>query len=208
MFFFVLACLVLFLSAGDWLWSAGWWYLGMTILVQVLTAAALISISPDLLEERSKLQAGTKNWDKILAPAVTYGMFVIWIVSGLDHRLSLSSPASQGVQVAGLLVGFVGSLFTLWAMATNRFFASTVRIQSDRGQTVCSDGPYRIVRHPGYLGAVVFDLVTPLALGTWWGLVPALLVVGLIIFRTSLEDRTLQAELPGYADFARKPATG
>ena len=89
-------------------------------------------------------------------------------------------------------------------MAHNAFFAATVRIQTDRGQSVVSSGPYAWVRHPGYLGSVVYDLFAPLMLGSWWAYVPVLVVLALIFVRTRLEDATLQAELPGYAEYAAR----
>ncbi|HEX2953959.1 MAG TPA: isoprenylcysteine carboxylmethyltransferase family protein, partial [Bacillota bacterium] len=93
-------------------------------------------------------------------------------------------------------------MFVLWAMYTNPFFATTVRIQNDRGQTVIQCGPYRLVRHPGYLGSIVFNLASPLALGSWWTFLPALFSIILIMIRTGLEDRTLRTELPGYPKYA------
>ena len=92
--------------------------------------------------------------------------------------------------------------FVLWAMASNPFFATTVRIQDDRGHRVVSSGPYRLVRHPGYFGSLIYNLVIPLVLGSLWTFLPALLTIALLVLRTRLEDRTLQAELPGYPEYA------
>lgn len=92
----------------------------------------------------------------------------------------------------------------LWAKWANRFFSSVVRIQTDRGQTVCKDGPYRFVRHPGYVGGLLFGMATPLALGSFWALIPAAVGAMLLIVRTYLEDRTLQEELPGYLEYTKE----
>ena len=89
-----------------------------------------------------------------------------------------------------------------WAMTTNAFFSTAVRIQSDRGHTVCRSGPYRFVRHPGYVGAILMSLGTPLLLGSAWALIPAAAAMVLMVLRTHLEDDTLRAELPGYEDYA------
>jgi protein-S-isoprenylcysteine O-methyltransferase Ste14 len=97
-----------------------------------------------------------------------------------------------------------GMLLVSWAMASNKFFSTTVRIQDDRGQTVTSSGPYRLVRHPGYVGFLVSNLATPLLLGSLWALIPAVVLEALVVVRTALEDRTLQAELGGYRDYARR----
>ncbi len=103
----------------------------------------------------------------------------------------------------GLLVAFAAQMFVVWSMAANRFFSTTVRIQDDRGQHVVSGGPYGLVRHPGYAGSLVYNLAVPLVLGSLWAYVPSLLVMLLIALRTRLEDRTLQAELPGYREYAK-----
>jgi protein-S-isoprenylcysteine O-methyltransferase Ste14 len=86
----------------------------------------------------------------------------------------------------------------------NRFFSSVVRIQTDRGHVVCDTGPYRFVRHPGYAGIIfpLFGIV--LALGSIWTLIPAAVASIITVIRTVLEDRTLQEELPGYRDYARR----
>jgi protein-S-isoprenylcysteine O-methyltransferase Ste14 len=89
-----------------------------------------------------------------------------------------------------------------WSMAANAFFAQTVRIQEDRGHTVATGGPYRYVRHPGYVGGILFQVATPLILGSVWALIPAGLTVCLTIIRTALEDRTLLEELDGYKEYA------
>jgi protein-S-isoprenylcysteine O-methyltransferase Ste14 len=98
----------------------------------------------------------------------------------------------------------LGSALGNWAMLENRFFSGYVRIQTDRGHMVVSNGPYRSIRHPGYLGGIVTWLAAPLALGSLWALIPAGAVVVAYVIRTALEDRTLQAELDGYKEYARQ----
>jgi protein-S-isoprenylcysteine O-methyltransferase Ste14 len=196
---------VLFLSAGRLSWREGLVYFGVLILTQVVSALVLIPNRPDLLAERSKVQEGTKSWDRILAPlAAMVGPLVIMITAGLDARLGWSAPISDGLWIAGVVLAFLSGMFILWAMASNPFFASTVRIQEDRGQSVSQDGPYRIIRHPGYLGSILFDLVSPLALGSLWTYLPVAITVALLILRTGLEDQTLRAELPGYQQYAAR----
>jgi protein-S-isoprenylcysteine O-methyltransferase Ste14 len=89
-------------------------------------------------------------------------------------------------------------------MATNSFFSTMVRIQADRGHTVTQSGPYQYVRHPGYAGALLYTVLVPIVLGSWWTYIPALLTVILIFIRTRLEDQTLQTELPGYKEYAAR----
>ena len=106
--------------------------------------------------------------------------------------------------MAGLVVFVLGMGLMTWAMIVNNFFSLVVRIQKDRGHTVVSSGPYAYVRHPGYIGGILFQLATPVMLGTLWALVPAGLAACLIVIRTVLEDKTLQAELDGYKDYAAR----
>ncbi len=105
---------------------------------------------------------------------------------------------------SGHPVNGTGFPFRTFLLASNRFFGRFVRIQHDRGHTVATGGPYHYVRHPGYVGVMVFTLAIPLMLGSWWALIPAALVMILLVVRTALEDRMLLEELPGYQDYARR----
>lgn len=195
---------ILFIAAGRLNWLGGWAFLGLNALSLVLTAALLIPRRPDMLAERSKMQANTKAWDRVLAPLVAMVTpLVIMITAGLDARFGWSAAIPPALWVVALLLAAGCQVFVLWAMLSNPFFAATVRIQDDRGQQVVRSGPYGMVRHPGYLGAVIFNLAAPLVLGSWWTYIPALISVGLNVLRTALEDRTLQAELPGYRQYAQ-----
>lgn len=194
---------ILFLAAGRINWIEGWAYLGLNALTQLLSAAILIPRQPEMLAERSRVRQGTKSWDRLLAPAVAIaGPLAILVTAGLDVRFGWSTGIGTGPWAASYVLAFGFQMFVLWAMASNPFFATTVRIQPERGHEVVRRGPYGFVRHPGYLGAVSFGLVCPLALGSWWAFVPSLLTNALILVRTYLEDRTLQAELPGYRAYA------
>jgi protein-S-isoprenylcysteine O-methyltransferase Ste14 len=199
----VFAWVILFLAAGRLDWIAGWVYLGMNFLTQALSAVVLLPRQPGMLAERSKVQEGTKGWDRVLAPAiVVFGTLAVLVTAGLDARFGWSAPISVSLWGAALAVAFGSQMFVLWAMAANPFFAATVRIQDERGQRVVSSGPYRLVRHPGYLGSLIYNLAIPLVLGSLWTFLPALLTIVLLAVRTRLEDRTLQAELPGYRTYA------
>jgi protein-S-isoprenylcysteine O-methyltransferase Ste14 len=198
----VIAWVILFLAAGRLDWTAGWVYLGMNFLTQALSAIVLLPRRPDMLAERSKVREGTKDWDRVLAPAiVVFGTPAVLITAGLDARFGWSAPIGSSLWGLALALAFGSQMFVLWAMATNAFFATTVRIQDERGQRVVSSGPYQLVRHPGYLGSLIYNLAIPLVLGSLWTFVPALITVALLILRTRLEDRTLQAELPGYPEY-------
>lgn len=129
--------------------------------------------------------------------------FPLIIVAGLDHRFGWSPSFSIWLNILGLALIAVGYTFASWAMIENRFFSGVVRIQLDRGHTVCDSGPYRIVRHPGYAGNILALPGIVLALGSLWTIIPAVVAVIIVVIRTALEDRTLQEELPGYLNYAR-----
>jgi protein-S-isoprenylcysteine O-methyltransferase Ste14 len=93
-------------------------------------------------------------------------------------------------------------LLSSWAVVSNKFFSDVIRIQTDRGHTVISDGPYRFMRHPGYVGMILYSLAAPFLLDSPWALIPGGLTVLLVIVRTVVEDRTLLEQLDGYQEYA------
>ena len=127
----------------------------------------------------------------------------VLFVAGLDVRYRWSSGIGPVMQIAAMLIVIAGYALVVWATGVNAFFSQVVRIQSERGHTVVSSGPYRNVRHPAYVGMLLVVLGAPIMLGSWWALIPGAISAVLMIVRTALEDRTLQAELPGYHDFAQ-----
>jgi protein-S-isoprenylcysteine O-methyltransferase Ste14 len=194
---------ILFAAAGRLDWANGWLYFAVVGGSILLTALILIPTRPDLIAERSGPQEGTKKWDIVLVSfVVIYVPMALYVIAGLDARNGWSPPVSSPVQIIAVGIAIIGYLFTLWAMIANRFFATTVRIQEERGHTVATGGPYRYMRHPGYVGALVFYLPSPLILGSLWALIPAALILVLFVIRTALEDRTLQNELDGYREYA------
>jgi len=106
--------------------------------------------------------------------------------------------------VIAYIVYLFGNGLASWAAGTNPFFSSESRLQADRGQKVTRQGPYRFVRHPAYLAAILLWPVTGLLLESWWAVLPGLLAAGTMFIRTIYEDRMLQAELPGYAEYAKQ----
>jgi protein-S-isoprenylcysteine O-methyltransferase Ste14 len=196
--------MTLFLTSGRLDWVMGWVFFGVFLTFQALTALVLVPKNPDLLAERSTLQPGSKTWDVVLASfAVSWLPVAKWVVAGLDRRRGWSPGLPLVLQFAALVVMLLGYHgLNVWAMASNAFFAATVRIQEERGHAVVSSGPYRYVRHPGYLGAIAFQLASPILLGSLWAAIPAGLSALLLILRTALEDRTLINELDGYREYA------
>jgi len=198
---------IIFLAAGrlDWLW--GWFFIGLTAIFLASHVVLLVPINPDLLVERAGglRQEGGKRWDRWLA-ALAGGVFPIasWYVAGLDLRFAWSSPKPLAVHLIGMGAVILGFALFMWAMVSNAYFSEVVRIQKDRGHKVATEGPYRFVRHPGYTGAILSFLGSPLLLGSWWAFIPTAIGIGGYVLRTALEDKTLQLELEGYQAYTEQ----
>jgi len=198
---------ILFLAAGrlDWVW--GWVWLGLLAAFMLAHPLILVPVNPELLVERGKglRDEGVKGWDRWVA-SLAGGVLPIvsWIVAGLDVRFGWTGTVSLVYHLAGLLGSVLGFGLFLWAMASNAYFSEGVRIQEERGHTVATGGPYHFIRHPGYCGAILAALSTPLLLGSFWALIPSIGSAAMYIVRTSLEDKTLIEELPGYSDYTQQ----
>lgn len=205
---------ILFISAGRFDWGMGWVYIGFCLAAATTTALVMIPANPELIAERARVGEGAKKWDIVLAVLVKWNSVFIPVVAGLDVRYGWTRHLPLAVHLAGLAVAIAAYLLVLWSMKSNRFFSTVVRIQKDRGHTVASTGPYQFLRHPGYVGMAGFTLGAPLILGSWWAFIPTAFTICVLVVRTALEDRTLQAELmatrimpPGCA-IAFCPASG
>ena len=150
------------------------------------------------------MKKGTKPWDKLWFVFFTQAFIAIYVVAGFDTVRYEWSTMPLWLWLPGLAIWLPGNALFTWAMGVNPFFEKTVRIQTERGHHVIDTGPYRFVRHPGYLGFFGWCLSTPLLLGSWWSLLPALLSIAALAIRTLLEDRTLHEELTGYRDYASR----
>ena len=204
---------ILILMPGIPIWLTGrwnWWEVWLYLLISVGGFAASRWLAwrrhPDLLAERGRMlnHDDAQPWDKLLAPLIGVGGVLIPLAVGLEARFLAPLPYAPALKALGLVLILAGYALGSWALATNRFFSGMVRLQSERGQQVVTDGPYRIVRHPGYLGALITYAGTPLLLDSRWGFLPVLLLAVVLIIRTRLEDTFLQGALAGYADYAKK----
>ena len=204
LFLFLLAqAVILLLGAGQLFWLWAWVYLGICVASMTLNGFVLLRSSPETIAERGQARF-TYKWDKIVS--VLYGLFqflLVPFVAGLDMRFSWTGELETTWHIVGAIVLVAAFAFSGWAVIVNAYFSSAVRLQTDRGHTVCRSGPYRFVRHPGYVGFIMQALSTPIVLGSVWGLFPGIAAGLTLIIRTSLEDSTLRRELPGYEDYAR-----
>ena len=204
---YLLIPLILVICGGDLGWWQAWLYSLLILAAGIGGRMWAEQRHPGLMAERQNIEniKNAKSWDKVLAPlmAVSVGYPMVF-VAGLDHRYSWSSEFPLWLIVIGFILISLGYAFAAWALAENRFFSSVVRIQTDRGHVVCDSGPYRLVRHPGYAGNILALFGIVLALGSSWTLIPAAVASIVAVTRTVLEDQTLQEELPGYRDYARR----
>ena len=195
---------ILFFSAGKLNYWQGLVYLALGMLMTLLNYT-VFSIDPELAKERAKPQQGTKSWDKAILGLTSLATIAMYIIAGLDSgRYHWSPRFPTSVYISGIILTIAGQLMFLIAQKQNRFFSSTVRIQTDRQHTVCDEGVYAFVRHPGYLGFIIQLVGFPMLFGSIWSIIPVAVSIILFITRTGLEDRTLRDELPGYDEFTKR----
>lgn len=204
---FLVLLIAPFLSSGDWGWNLGWLYTGSMLFYTLLSRSIAIRLHPGFARERVTASAlqDTKRWDKWIVPLVALWLPMLAVlIAGLDHRFGWSTDMPDWLHGLGLFLLFVGYSIGTWAMAANAYFSSHVRIQKDRGQTVITTGPYAYVRHPAYVTGAIAMIGIPLLLDSFLAYPPIFLLCIGIVIRTTLEDKTLMAELPGYPEYAEK----
>lgn len=197
---------ILFGAAGTFAWPEAWIYLALSGAVSFGGGLWLARHDPGLLAERlgSLIQRDQKGWDKLFM-SVMLALWVGWLVLiALDAKRYHWSDVPLALQIAGFALICVGSYLVGLTFRENSYAAPVVKIQKERGHRVVTTGPYAYVRHPMYAGALFFVVGAPLLLGSWWGLAGAAGLVLLIGMRAVLEERTLKAELDGYADYAAR----
>ncbi|MDH4257565.1 MAG: isoprenylcysteine carboxylmethyltransferase family protein [Candidatus Aminicenantes bacterium] len=193
-----------FIPAGTLNWPEAWLF-----IVFYLTAVTGLMIwmkkkAPGLLKERMSRKKEAKSWDRKFLIAYCLVLIVFLIIPGLDAVRFHWSEVPLILKVLGFIGYIPGLGFAFWAMKENAYASDVVRIQEDRGHTVCTTGPYRHVRHPMYVGVILFLFCFPLSLGSLYTFIPSSIIIILFIIRTSLEDRALQEELPGYKEYSQK----
>jgi protein-S-isoprenylcysteine O-methyltransferase Ste14 len=197
---------IIFVAAGTINYAGGWLYLGVMIAASVVFGADMMRVDPGLLKERLKppVQKDQPLADKlILIPILLlmFGGMGFMAADAARWHWSMMPPSVQWVG-CGLLLAAL--LFIYWIMRTNSFAAPVVKIQKDRGQAVITTGPYAIVRHPMYFGALFYMAGTSLVLGSWWGLATVPVLALLLGIRIGVEEQTLRTGLDGYDDYARR----
>ena len=202
-----LPAIILLGSAGTFDWPMAWIYIIVSIVSFAISRYIVWRSNPDLLVERGRMMdhENTASFDRILSPLLAFvGPTLIGVIAGFAIRFSWQPTFPPWLEWTGVILMILGNAFGTWALIENRFFSGVVRIQKDRGHHVVSTGPYAIIRHPGYSSAFVSYLGMVLMLGSPWALIPFVFQQVVLVTRTALEDKLLQAELPGYVEYTQQ----
>lgn len=201
-FFLVL----IFVPAGTFKWPEAWIFLLFYFSWLTAVIIWLKKNDPELLKERmtARKKKNVKRWDKVFVFAYSLAAVGLNVLIGLDAVRFRWSHVPLAVKVIGFLGFILGASIVTLTMKENTYLSEMVRIQEERGHQVCTTGPYQYVRHPMYVGVIIFIFCLPLALGSFYSLIPAFVIVILFFIRTALEDKTLHDELPGYKEYAEK----
>ncbi len=198
---------LLFLAAGTTKWAQGWVFVALWAIATVTPHVALMRENPNLMKRRAKGLSQGRPYERLLAGASALLMLTLPAVAGLDvHRFGYSQLPNSLVYAGTMLVLF-GAVAQAWAMIENPHYEEGLRIQRDIGHKVIYNGPYRIVRHPGYLAAIIQVAGVPLLLCSIWAWAPAVGIAAIQVVRALLEDRALRDELKGYIAYTRQVPT-
>jgi protein-S-isoprenylcysteine O-methyltransferase Ste14 len=195
--------LLLFLPAGTLNYWQAWVLIAVFVLGSNVVGLYLAIHDPELLERRKQAgpRAETRLAQKIIISVLIVALIAMLVLSALDHRFGWSDVPAL-VSLAGDVLAALGLYVTFLVVRENTFSGANIKVFE--GQKVISTGPYALVRHPMYTGTLLFTLASPPALGSWWGLLPVALVIPMLVWRIFDEEKLLNAELPGYADYTRK----
>lgn len=201
----IIGLVILFISAGTLAWINAWIYVGLVSIYWVISTVVLVRLNPEMLNARGNVvKKGTKGFERIwviIYPTLT---LINLVVMGFDAVRFQWSFMPFWLAILGIVILIPACVIGAWSMAVNKFFEWTARIQDDRQHYVCTTGPYKIMRHPGYTGLIVSLLSYPFILGSWWGFALSGILATIIVIRTIQEDRLLQNALPGYKEYTNQ----
>lgn len=201
---YLITAIVFFLCSGRITVLKGWIYYILVISGAVINNYILVLYNPEVLDSRVDDGSNTKTWDKvILGFYFLTNIVFITGVSGLDVRYGWSKLTNLYI-IPGILLYVISLYISTWAMVRNKHFEGTVRIQNERNHKVIDKGPYKYMRHPGYLGMILASFVQPLIVGSVYAFIPVFFAAILVVIRTKMEDEMLQKELNGYEEYAEK----
>ncbi|AFM26176.1 methyltransferase family protein [Desulfomonile tiedjei] len=196
-------CALIFGGAGTFAWPEGWLYIVVQAGSWTYMVLWLEKYNPELLKERAELwKRVTKPWDKVIVILLMVGFIPLIGLPGIDVIRYRWSKIPLVFEILGFVGILVSSGLMFWVLKINPYSSAAVEIQRDRGHKTITTGPYKYVRHPMYVGAILNMISIPLALGSLIAFIPAILMTVVIVVRTYLEDKTLHHELDGYAEYA------
>jgi protein-S-isoprenylcysteine O-methyltransferase Ste14 len=202
--FFTILGVALFLPAGDIRWQDGWLFIGVFSALTTVALFYLWYANPEIFVARRGFHPGTKRWDQVVVSLLFASFLAIFPTAGFDVGRFHWSKVPLGVMVLGYILFCVGYFISIWVYRVNKFAEPGVRIQTERGHKVIDTGPYAVVRHPLYLGALLMCAGIPLSLGSLWALLPGAAGAVTLVVRTILEDKTLRKELEGYQEYTHR----
>lgn len=188
---------LVFIPAGSWKFWQGWVVLVIWFMPGLAAGIFFYKRDPELLERRMRAKEKVRE-QKLLMTCFYVIFFISFVLPGIDHRFGWSRPPLW-LTLLGQVLLLASYLMTFWVVRVNRFASRTIQV--DPGQTVISTGPYRIIRHPMYLGGSVMLLAMPLALGSYWALPAFALLIPALVLRLLNEEKILRQELPGYSAY-------
>lgn len=202
--FGALVLALFFAPGGSLAWTRGWLLLDAIVACAVVHGAYVRRRNPELAKARERIGEGTARWDYAWNPLWWLLLFSAPAVAGVEQvRFGHDAWPLPWAALGGAVLA-AGFTVSARAMAVNRFFEGTVRLQQERGHQVVDAGPYRVVRHPGYVGLALWAVAQPLIVGSTWAVGPAVAAVAWVVLRTALEDAFLRKGLEGYEDYARR----
>ena len=189
--------LILFLPAGTFAFWEAWIYLAILLIPMSLVMFYFLKKAPELLARRMKLKE--KQVEQKLIIKLSFIPFLLaFILPGIDKRLGWSNVPITIIVAAEMLV-LIGYILFFLVLKENQFASRVIEVE--KGQKVIQSGPYRLVRHPMYLGAILMYVASPLALGSYWAVIPAIFIIPIFIARILNEESVLAKELEGYSEY-------
>jgi len=196
----IMFALMFFLPAGTWNYWQAWMYIGVLIIPMLFVLAYFMKRDPELLERRMKMREERGQQRRIIGISVLF--FILgYLLPGFDIRYGWSNMPAW-VSIAAAVVMFLSYLFVFRTMQVNSYLSRIIEVAEN--QKVIDTDVYGVVRHPMYVGMVVLYVVSPIVLGSWWAVIPALVIVPVIVARILDEEKALENELAGYKEYKQK----
>lgn len=197
---FIALAAMFFLTAGTFTYWEAWLYLAILFIPMAFVMVWLLKNDPELLERRMRFREKETTQKRIISLSWLW-FFLAFLLPGLDQRFGWSVVPVVVVLVAALLV-LIGYSVVFWVFRANRYASRVIEVAQE--QQVIDSGPYALVRHPMYIGSIVLYVFSPLALGSWWAMIPALPIIPILVMRILNEEEILRRDLTGYADYCHR----